>query len=73
MHGSADGEVAVVAILLEPSGLPSPVIDQVIESAPGDAGREVDTMLGGIPLELFLDFDPPTAVVDSCSTPTRAH
>ncbi len=68
VHRSADGELAVVAILLEPSGLPSPVIDQVIESAPGDAGQEVEIDAGGIPLELFLDFDPPTAVVDSYYT-----
>jgi carbonic anhydrase len=69
VHRSADGELVVVAILLEPSGLPSPFIDQVIESAPDEAGQEVeiDEELGG-PLELFLEFDPPRAVVDSYYT-----
>jgi carbonic anhydrase len=68
VHRSADGELAVVAILLEPSGLPSPLIDQVVERAPADEGQEVEIDEGLSLLELFLDFEPPKAVVDSYYT-----
>jgi carbonic anhydrase len=65
VHRSAGGELAVVAILLEPSGLPSPLIARVVEGAPGDAGQEVEIDEGLSPLELFLEFEaPPRAVVD---------
>jgi carbonic anhydrase len=40
VHESPGGEAAVVAIFLEPSSLPSPLIDEVIESA-GGVGEEV--------------------------------
>ena len=68
VHESEKGQLAVVAILLEPSGLPSPFIDQVLQRAPGDAGQEVEIDEGLSPLELLLDFDPPSAVVDSYYT-----
>ena len=58
VHRSADGELAVVAVLLEPSGLPSPLIGQVVDAAPGDAGQEVEFDEGLSPLELLLEFEP---------------
>ena len=58
MHRSAGGELAVVAVLLEPSGLPSPLIGQVVDAAPGDAGQEVEFDEGLSPLELLLEFEP---------------
>jgi carbonic anhydrase len=65
VHESPSGEVAVVAIFLEPSSLPSPLIDEVIESA-GSVGEEVpisdDFTLSLV--ELLLDLEPPTATVD---------
>ncbi len=67
MHRSAGGELAVVAVLLEPSGLPSPLIGQVVDAAPGDAGQEVEFDEGLSPLELLLEFEP-RAVVDDYST-----
>ena len=64
VHRSADGELAVIAILLEPSGLPSPLLARVVESAPADAGQEVEIEEALSPLELFLEFEaPPTGVV----------
>ena len=56
VHRSAGGELAVVAVLLEPSGLPSPLIGQVVDAAPGDAGQEVEFDVGLSPLELLLEF-----------------
>ena len=67
VHRSAAGELAVVAVLLEPSGLPSPLIRQVIEAAPGEAGQEVEFDEGLSPLELLIEFDP-QAVVEDYST-----
>ena len=67
VHRSAGGELAVVAVLLEPSGLPSPLIGQVVDAAPGDAGQEVEFDVGLSPLELLLEFDS-QAVVDDYST-----
>jgi len=68
VHRSANGELAVVAILLEESSLPSPLIDQVVELAPDDAGEEVEIDERLSPLELFLEFRPPRAVVDGYYT-----
>ena len=62
---SADGGLAIVAILLEPSGLPSTFIQHVVASAPGGDGEEVEFDEGLSPLELFLDFAPRRAAVDS--------
>jgi carbonic anhydrase len=65
VHRSADGELVVVAVFLEPSGLPSTLITQVVERAPGDGGQEVEIDEGFSPLELFLEFaTPPRGVVD---------
>jgi carbonic anhydrase len=65
VHRSAAGELAVVAILLEPSGLPSPLITQVIDRVPGKAGQEVEFDEGLSPLQLFLEFEaPPRGVVE---------
>lgn len=66
VHESQGGELAVVAILLEPSSLPSPLIDEVIESA-GGVGEEVPISDVFAPLslvELLLDLEPPRATVD---------
>ena len=68
VHESADGDLAVVAVLLEPSGLPSPLIGQVVEAAPGDAGQEAEFDVGLSPLELLLEFEPSGAVIDDYYT-----
>lgn len=61
-HESADGEVAYVAIFVEPSSLPQPLIDEVIETA-GEVGEEVGIADALSPLELLLDLEPPRATV----------
>ena len=72
MHRSAGGELAVVAVLLEPSGLPSPLIGQVVDAAPGDAGQEVEFDEGLSPLELLLEFEP-RRPSSTTTTPIGAH
>jgi carbonic anhydrase len=64
VHESEQGELAVVGVFVEPSALPSPLIDEVIESAPGDAGEEFEIADALSPLDLLLDFDPPRGVID---------
>jgi carbonic anhydrase len=64
VHESEQGELAVVGILVEPSALPSPLIDEVVESAPVDVGEEVRVADALSPLDLLLDHDPPGAVID---------
>jgi carbonic anhydrase len=64
VHESEQGELAVVGVFVEPSALPSPLIDEVVESAPGDAGEEVEIADALSPLDLLLDFDPPRALID---------
>jgi carbonic anhydrase len=64
VHRSAEGKIAVVAVLLEPSGLPSPLLRQLVEVAPADQGEQVEFDEGLSPLELFLELEaPPRAVV----------
>jgi carbonic anhydrase len=64
VHESEQGELAVVGVLVEPSALPSPLIDEVVESASDDVGEEVEIADALSPLDLLLDFDPPSAVTD---------
>jgi carbonic anhydrase len=60
VHESEAGELAVVAIFVENSSLPAPLIDEVIETA-GDVGEEVQIQDALSPLDLLLDFEPPRA------------
>jgi carbonic anhydrase len=64
VHESEQGELAVVGVFVEPSALPSPLIDEVVEGAPADVGEEFEIADALSPLDLLLDFDPPSAVVD---------
>jgi carbonic anhydrase len=60
VHESEGGELAVVGIFVEPSSLPQPLIDEVIETA-GSVGEEVEIADALSPLELLLDLEPPRA------------
>ena len=64
VHESAQGELAVVGTFLEPSALSTPFAEELIVSVPGDAGEAVEIDDALSPLELLLDFDPPTGVID---------
>ena len=67
VHESADGELAVVGVFVEPSSLPQPLIDEVIETAAG-VGEEVQIADALSPLELLLDLEPPRATEDDYYT-----
>jgi carbonic anhydrase len=61
VHESAEGELAVVALLIEP-GEEGPELDEtVLESAPGEAGGEVELDGEWSPLLLLLVADSATA------------
>lgn len=53
VHESEEGARAVVGILLEEGATPSPLVDLVIESAPDEAGEEVELDEEWSPLELL--------------------
>jgi carbonic anhydrase len=67
VHESEAGEVAVVGILIEPSSLPAPLTDRVIETV-GDVGEEAEVEDALSPLELLLDLEPPQASEDAYYT-----
>lgn len=67
VHRSKAGEIAVVAIFIESSSLPQPLIDLVIETAAG-VGEEVPMEYPESPLELLLDLEPPRATEDDYYT-----
>jgi carbonic anhydrase len=67
VHRSQAGEIAVVAIFVESSSLPQPLIDLVIETAAG-VGEEVPMEYPESPLELLLDLEPPRATEDDYYT-----
>jgi carbonic anhydrase len=67
VHESQGGELAVVGIFVEPSSLPQPLIDEVIETA-GSVGEEVQIADALSPLELLLDLEPPRASEDDYYT-----
>lgn len=69
VHESEAGELAVVAIFLEFSSLPAPLIDEVVETA-GDVGEDVQIQAALSPLELLLDFEPPRATEERYYTYT---
>ena len=54
VHESEDGDVAVIGILLAAGEQPSPLVDVVLESAPEDAGEEVEIDEEHSPLEIVL-------------------
>jgi carbonic anhydrase len=54
VHESDDGELAVVGILLDAGGQANPLVDLVLESAPEEAGNEVDVDEQRSPLELVM-------------------
>ena len=54
VHESEEGELAVVAVLYHPSGPPLALMDEVIESAPDEAGEEVELDREWSPLDLLL-------------------
>lgn len=63
VHESEAGELAVVGIFLEASEPPSPLVDLVVESAPEDAGDEVEVDEVRSPSELVLELDTASDVV----------
>jgi carbonic anhydrase len=52
VHESDAGDLAVVGILLDEQQPPSPLVDAVVESAPEEAGEEVEVDREASPLEL---------------------
>jgi carbonic anhydrase len=68
VHESADGELAVVGVLLQEGDPALPLADLVIESAPAEAGQEVELEEERSPLELFLALDATTGIVTEYST-----
>ncbi len=52
MHESEDGELAVVAVPVHPGAPPLRLVSAVVESAPDEAGEEVELDETWNPLEL---------------------
>jgi carbonic anhydrase len=61
VHESEEGDLAVVAVFLEPGDVHIPLVDSVLESAPDDAGEEVELEGEWSPLLLLLVADSSTA------------
>ena len=65
VHDSKDGELAVVAVLLEEAGRGSRLVELVVQNAPEEAGTEVELEDERTPVELLFVLDATTAFAAS--------
>lgn len=63
VHESEAGELAVVAIFLERTFPPSSLVDLVLDSAPAQAGEDVELDEERSPIEFLPELDDTTAVL----------
>lgn len=68
VHESEDGRLSVVAVFVEADAAGSPLLDTVLESAPKEAGEEVELDGDWTPLSLLADGSSTSATIADYDT-----